>query len=459
MLDSLHSPVRDNPQMIRQLLFVFLLAQVAFSQTVRFRTTQGDIDVTLLSSEAPQTVANFLRYVNRGDYSQSFFHRSVRNFIIQGGGYRWVNNTAAPVREDPPVQNEFRVSNTRGTIAMAKLGTNPNSATNQWFFNLTDNSQNLNNQNGGFTVFGRVANAAGLAVMDRIANVPVYNAGSPFDSIPLANYTGGPVAERNLVIVTSIIVLDQPAISEGGIVTASNFGGFAAAAPGSFIEIYGSNLSAGPGRTWAAGDFNGVNAPTSLEGVTVTIGGLAAFVYYVSPNQVNVQVPDGVPPGSAPVVLSRNGISSPAGTLVIQDRLPGLLAPASFRSGDTQFLVAVRPDGTFVSDGSIEGLPNAPARAGEILNFYGTGFGAVTPGEARIAGEIAQGQSALVTPVEFRIGDRPAELTYAGLAPGLVGVYQFNVRVPEGLERGAAPVSVRQGGEPLGQTLFLPVTN
>lgn len=445
--------------MIRLTSLALLLAGLAFSQTVRFRTTQGDIDVTLLPNEAPQTVANFLRYVSRGDYSQSFFHRSVRNFIIQGGGYRWVNNTAAPVREDPPVQNEYRVSNTRGTIAMAKLGANPNSATNQWFFNLTDNSQNLNNQNGGFTVFGRVANSAGLAVMDRIANVPVYNAGSPFDSIPLVNYTTGAVSDRNLVIVTSIIVLDQPSISDGGIVTASNFGGFTAAAPGSFIEIYGSNLSASPGRTWAAGDFNGNIAPTTLDGVSVTIAGLPAFVYYVSPGQVNVQVPAAVPPGSAPVVLSRNGIASPAGTLAIQDRLPGLLAPAAFRSGDTQFLVAVRPDGSFVSDGTFSDLPNAPARPGEVLTFYGTGFGAVTPGEARIAGEIAQGQSALVTPVEFRIGDRPAELTYAGLAPGLVGVYQFNVRVPEGLERGAAAVSVRQGGEPLAQTLFLPVTN
>ena len=90
--------------------------------------------------------------------------------------------------------NEYRVSNTRGTIAMAKLGDNPNSATNQWFFNLANNAGNLNNQNGGFTVFGRIVNSSGLAIMDRIAAVRVPNppiVAQPLDQMPLIGYPNG----------------------------------------------------------------------------------------------------------------------------------------------------------------------------------------------------------------------------------------------------------------------------
>jgi cyclophilin family peptidyl-prolyl cis-trans isomerase len=146
----------------------FLLPFTALAQTVRFQTNLGDIDVTLLTDSAPATVANFLKYVNRGSFSNSFFHRSVPGFVIQGGGFQF-DTSPKEIPADPPVRNEFRVSNTRGTLAMAKLGNDPNSATTQWFFSLANNASILNFQNGGFTVFGRIANAAGLAVMDRIA--------------------------------------------------------------------------------------------------------------------------------------------------------------------------------------------------------------------------------------------------------------------------------------------------
>src|SRR3954454_16613416 len=170
-------------------------------QTVRFATTVGNIDVQLLPESAPLTVANFMNYVNKGAYDNSVFHRSVPGFIIQGGGYRWQNGGIVDIPQDAPVLNEYRVSNTRGTIAMAKLGTDPNSATNQWFFNLANsNATNLNNQNGGVTVFGRIANASGITIMDRIAAVPVYG------EVPLLNYTGGTLTEANLVLVKSITV-------------------------------------------------------------------------------------------------------------------------------------------------------------------------------------------------------------------------------------------------------------
>jgi cyclophilin family peptidyl-prolyl cis-trans isomerase len=179
---------------------------------VRFTTVLGNIDVQLRPDVAPLTVANFLGYVNStvtgANYNSSIIHRSVPGFIIQGGGYYLTSaSLIGTITAGPTVANEFHLSNTRGTIAMAKLGSDPNSATDQWFFNLADNSANLDSQNGGFTVFGSVIEGD-LATMDAIANVPVPNPGplaSPFDSIPLLNYTyPNTVAPSNLVIVNSV---------------------------------------------------------------------------------------------------------------------------------------------------------------------------------------------------------------------------------------------------------------
>ncbi len=184
-------------------------AQSASDPVYVFHTSLGNISVQLYPDIAPQTVANFLSYVNSGAYQSSLFHRSVPGFIIQGGGYQVQNGGVVTTPTNAPVVNEFHLSNTRGTIAMAKLGSDPNSATSQWFFNLADNSSNLDNQNGGFTVFGKITNAASLAVMDQIAAVPIYNEGSPFDQIPLMNYqSGSTVQTSNLVTVSSIVPAD-----------------------------------------------------------------------------------------------------------------------------------------------------------------------------------------------------------------------------------------------------------
>jgi peptidyl-prolyl cis-trans isomerase A (cyclophilin A) len=152
----------------------------------------GEINVVLFDQGgqgAPITVDNFLNYVNDGDYINTIIHRSIPNFIIQGGGFTVNNLTVNDVPADAPIANEFSPnrSNTRGTIAMAKLGNNPNSATNQWFFNLDNNSANLDNQNGGFTVFGEVLPGNDLTTMDAIASLPIVdgsNINSAFTDLP-----------------------------------------------------------------------------------------------------------------------------------------------------------------------------------------------------------------------------------------------------------------------------------
>jgi cyclophilin family peptidyl-prolyl cis-trans isomerase len=196
---------------LKLLAFVFfaILAQAASATTVRLQTNLGAIDITLYDAAAPRTVANFLAYVNGGRYINSFIHRAEPGFVLQGGGYIWddAQRSVTTVVANAPVANEFSASrsNKRGTIAMAKLGGDPNSATSQWFINLADNSANLDSQNGGFTVFGEVS-AGSMAVVDAIARLPLVNAGSPFDFLPLAS----PLLENtfqksNFVIISAAI--------------------------------------------------------------------------------------------------------------------------------------------------------------------------------------------------------------------------------------------------------------
>jgi len=165
-----------------------LLACTAAAQAntlVRVSTSFGDFTLELFDDVAPITVRNFLNYVERGAYNGTYFHRLDAGFVLQGGGYRLIPYQGPlQVPADPPIVNEYRESNVRGTIAMAKRDGDPNSATSEWFINLADNSANLNVQNGGFTVFGRVL-GDGMGVMDAINVLPVFALGNVQSQIPL----------------------------------------------------------------------------------------------------------------------------------------------------------------------------------------------------------------------------------------------------------------------------------
>jgi len=169
---------------------------------VRFTTNQSGsnnliytelFDQVGPSRTTPLTAANFLAYANAGRYTNTIIHRSIANFMIQGGGFTQPTAASnvpagypATIAQFAAVQNEFGNSNIRGTIAMAKLGSDPNSATNQFFFNTADNSGNLDSQNGGFTAFGHVL-GTGMGVVDALAAIPKYNAdnGGVFSDLPL----------------------------------------------------------------------------------------------------------------------------------------------------------------------------------------------------------------------------------------------------------------------------------
>jgi cyclophilin family peptidyl-prolyl cis-trans isomerase len=199
------------------------MPQYADATIVEFQTVMGNFEVNLYDNDTPETVANFLAYVNNSAYSNVVFHRSVANFVVQGGGFTF--DTALPlvnVPANPAVVNEPEFSNVRGTIAMAKLSNVPDSATTQWFFNLDNNSGNLDGQNGGFTAFGEVT-AEGMDVIDAIAALPTFAFGGAFDELPLQDYSAADFTNSvdpdasNLMIVTAIIVTDTTVDSAAGL--------------------------------------------------------------------------------------------------------------------------------------------------------------------------------------------------------------------------------------------------
>jgi ELWxxDGT repeat protein/VCBS repeat-containing protein len=169
---------------------------------VAVNTNFGAILIELYEEQKPGTVANFLNYVNDGDYMNSFFHRSVKDFVIQAGGFTTSSPTFTntsqftAVPTDPKIQNEPGISNLRGTIAMAKLGGDPNSATSQFFINLSDNNKFLDlAANNAFTVFGKILS---MTTVDKIANLPIKTTNaSPYNELPVST-------DNQLAVISSV---------------------------------------------------------------------------------------------------------------------------------------------------------------------------------------------------------------------------------------------------------------
>jgi uncharacterized protein (TIGR03437 family) len=248
-----------------------------------------------------------------------------------------------------------------------------------------------------------------------------------------------------------------PVINSGGVISAGQFGAFPAIAPGSWIEIYGSNLATSVAN-WPSPLPNGI-APTTLNGTTVSIGGLSAFIDYVSPNQVNVQVPAGLGTGSQQLFVATAAGQSTAYTVTVNGTEAGLLAPNSFSVGGIQYVAALHSNGTYVMPtGAVSGITSSPAAPGETITMYGVGFGPVNQAPPIPAGEISTGLSSLTTAFSIFFGPTQASVPYFGLAPGYVGLYQFNVVVPlASAASNTVPVTFVLGNTSSTQTLYTAV--
>jgi len=155
--------------------------QAAGKPKVHFKTTMGDFTVELEPDKAPQTVANFLQYVRAGHYDGLIFHRVIKAFMVQGGGF---DEAYVKTPTSQPIENEADkgLPNERGTIAMARTG-DPHSATNQFFLNVKYNGflnhKSKSQQGWGYTAFGRVID--GMNIVGRISRLET-GPGGPFPS-------------------------------------------------------------------------------------------------------------------------------------------------------------------------------------------------------------------------------------------------------------------------------------
>ena len=157
-------------------------------QIVEMKFDEGAVNIEMLSDVAPLNVENFLSYVDDNSLDNTIIHRSIADFVIQGGSFTATLPIESVVTRDPVV-NEFSLSNLRGTLSMAKLPDQPDSATSGYFINMADNSNILDTQNGGFTVFARVI-GSGMDIADAIHAIPTYtltldNSGFPYEDFPL----------------------------------------------------------------------------------------------------------------------------------------------------------------------------------------------------------------------------------------------------------------------------------
>ena len=204
-------------------------------------------------------------------------------------------------------------------------------------------------------------------------------------------------------------------------------GGNVTIAPNTWIEIDGANLAPpGDSRIWQSADFVSNKMPTQLDGVSVTVNGKPAYVYYISPTQVNILTPPDAMKGSVPVVLTAGGSTTEAFTAQAQ-----ALSPSFFVFNGGPYVAAVHADGSFVGPTSLYPGATTPATAGETILLYANGFGPTS--SPIVPGSTTQGGTLSPAPA-IQIGDMNAAVRFAGLvAPGQ---FQFNVTVPSGLADG-----------------------
>jgi len=216
-------------------------------------------------------------------------------------------------------------------------------------------------------------------------------------------------------------------------------------APGAWITITGTNLAA-TSRSWAGDDFVGATLPSQLDGVSVTIGGYQAAISYISPTQINLQVPVEIPQASSIALQVNTPQGSASMSVQVAATSPGLF------SLDGKYAVGQHTDYNLVAaSGRFPG--SSPAHPGETITLYGTGFG---PTDPPVPGrQIPSQPSPMVTLPVFRIGNQPAAVSFAGIIGA--GLCQFNVTIPAGLPSGDALVVATSAGASSQSGLYLTI--
>jgi uncharacterized protein (TIGR03437 family) len=219
-----------------------------------------------------------------------------------------------------------------------------------------------------------------------------------------------------------------PTIDAGGVVSGASFQ--PGIVPGSWLTIKGTNLSPVASDTWEKAIVGG-NLPTSLDGVSVSVGSKPAYVYFISPGQINVQAPD---VGAGPVPVT---VTTPSGTSTAMTATVAVQSPAFFLWPGNQAVATRNSDGSLaVKAGTFAGATTAPAKPGDVLILWGTGFGPTTPPVAAGIQVPSDGTIRNTSPVTIKIGTADAQVFGSALSPGFAGLYQVAIQVPASMADG-----------------------
>ena len=221
--------------------------------------------------------------------------------------------------------------------------------------------------------------------------------------------------------------------------------------PGTDFTIFGASLA----DTTVSASFVGASLPTVLRGTAVQVNGVCAPLFYISPTQINAQVPDVALSGTVKVTVSTGianadcttGTTTAPQTAPFAAVSPGLLTLANGQGT----VLAQHSDFSLIQSGS-------PAKSGEIVVLYGTGFGATTP--AIPAGQIVNSTAKAAAAPTVKIGGvtlAPTDVLFAGLTQGFAGLWQFNLRIPAGVAAGDQPVSINVGGASTQGGITIPI--
>ncbi len=272
------------------------------------------------------------------------------------------------------------------------------------------------------------------------ANDMVYNVANKTLMLATVAASGsGYAAAMTVDLAAQTSTATTPGIAPNAVVSSAS--GAPGVAPGSWISIFGANLSPST-YLMTSSDVVDASMPTTLRGVSVQIDGVPAYVYYVSAEQINVLAPSNGKSGTVAVTVSSANGTSSAANVTLQPILPGLFVQGSY-------VLAVRPSDSAVINGS------TAAKVGDVLELYGTGFGPTTTTMA--PGLVFTGAYPTVNAVTVTIGGAGAPVSFAGLVgPGL---YQINVTVPAGVSAGDQGILATVSGFTTQANGIIPITS
>ena len=262
-----------------------------------------------------------------------------------------------------------------------------------------------------------------------------------------------------LALVVSACSAQTPSVAENGVLNSASFVTVGQpghpVAPGSLVSIFGSELAAGLSTAGS------VPLSTSLAGVSVRFNNVAAPMYFVSPGQINAQIPwntlQGAESGMATVVVTRDGNSSQPRNVQLARFSPAVY---TLQAGSGPAVAVNSDDGSLAQpQGSVPGINARPARIGGVIIVYASGLGPVTPPVQDGAASLDALRPTNTTPVVL-IGGLEAQVPFSGLAPQFPGVNQLNIVIPQGVTPGGAvAIQIRVAGITTSNQVTIAVQN